>query len=117
MNAYEILHKYFIPAGFALVKHDWYPKKDGSTSYHAAIRSVQEGCITRIKDASHTDFCACGSSPDEAIKELFAIAKTEKLWLGPHGNYHSVIEWYAPDQRFLVRILTKEEELRQNCIL
>lgn len=117
MNAYAILHKYFIPAGFTLVKHDWYAKKDGSISFHATLRSIQKGQITRINGASHTDFCAYGSSPDEVLKELLSIAQTEKLWLGRCGNYDSVIEWHAPSQQFIIRNLTHEEDLRQNCIV
>lgn len=117
MNAYEILHKYFLPAGLALVKREWYPKKDGSISFHATLQSVAQGQLTRINGTIHADLTVHGDTPDEVVEKLFVITKTEKMWLGPYSNYHSIIEWYAPRQQFIIRELTKEENLRKNSVL
>ncbi|MFZ4500421.1 MAG: hypothetical protein ACOYMZ_02880 [Minisyncoccia bacterium] len=117
MNAYEILHKYFIPAGFTLAECQWHPKKDGTVSFHATLCSVQEGKISRVNGTSHTDFIVHGDTPDEVVEKIFTIAKTEKLWLGQHGNYHSVIEWHPSAEQFIIRALTKEEGLRQHSVL
>ncbi len=117
MNAYQILHHYFISAGLMLVQCEWYPKKDGGTSFRATLQSVKEGKISRINGGSHTDFVAHGNTPDEVVEKIFAIAKTEKLWLGPCGDYHSVIEWCPSTGQFIARKLTEEEDIRKNYIV
>lgn len=116
MNAYEILKEHFAPAGLTIDKREWCIKKDGAFSFHGTIASLAGNAPTRINSASYEQFNATASSPDEVVSQLFEMAKAEKMWLGGYGDYHSVIEWNAAENRFVTREMTNEERFKQNCL-
>jgi len=117
MNAHEIVQQHFLPAGLVITNREWNIREDGSFSFKGSLKFYTEGSLTQITGATHQQIEARANSPLGIITKLFTLAKSNKMFLGDYGSYHSIIEWSEENKKFITRTLTEAEKSEHSTVL